>query len=219
MRFQRQILVAAFGLGLMACAGESGPTEVLEPEDLDPMGGEAGKAEAWNRANNPAYVDSTFLMAVNPLPVRGGATTAPIPGDYWAVAHDNLNVKWDGASSLSPAAKYAKAFNQPGVPDEISLANGVKGHTERKACTTNSDCTDLKDGSICAESYDKQAKRCIPTWWGICHGWAPYALSEAAATRPVTRHTASTARCPRSSVASGSPRKCHHCPARTADHG
>jgi hypothetical protein len=63
----------------------------------------------------------------------------------------------------------------------------VKSASSRKACTTTADCADLMDGSECAEAYDGSVKRCIPTWWGICHGWAPYALSEPAAKAPVTR--------------------------------
>jgi hypothetical protein len=29
---------------------------------------------------------------------------------------------------------------------------------------------------------------CIPTWWGLCHGWAPYAIAEPAAVNPVVHN-------------------------------
>ena len=174
-------------MGCLAGCVDQPEDEVLEPEDQDPIGAEDGKFEAWNSANNPAYVDSTFIQYAHQLPLSGGREKAPVPGDYWATYHDSLNVKWDGSTSLSPAEKYGKAFNRANVQDLVSQANGVKGASWRKECTTSADCSDQMDGSDCASSYDGLMKRCIPTWWGICHGWAPYALMEPAAKNPVTR--------------------------------
>src|SRR5262249_55388499 len=109
-------------------------------------------------------------------------------GSYWPVYQDNLNVKWDGV--MSPAEKYARAFgkNVTDVEDNVSMANGVKGHSERTSCNSSSDCSSLNDGSECAAAYDGSVKRCIPTWWGICHGWSPYAISEPAAKQSVTKN-------------------------------
>ncbi len=177
-------VAGAASLSLAACAADDG--DDLEPEDMDPIGDEDGKFEAWNSANNPSYVDSTFILYAHQLPLEGTGQT-PIPGDYWATAADNLNVKWDGSTSLSPAGKWGKAFNKPTTENNISLYHGVKSSTWRKACATDSDCSDQMDGSICAKSFDNAEKRCIPTWWGICHGWAPYALREPAARNPVTK--------------------------------
>src|SRR5262249_37762169 len=146
----------------------------LEPEDQDPLGADDGKFEAWNAANNPSSGDSTFILYAHQLPTEGRGAT-PIPGDYWATASDNLNMKWAGATSMAPGEKWGKAFNRPATQNNISTYNGVKAATWRKACTADSDCTDQMDGSICAKSFDNAEKRCVPTWWGICHGWSPYA--------------------------------------------
>lgn len=174
--------LAAVGLSLnlAACAGVGDEAE-LEPEDLV---GDDGKADEWNRANNPAYVDSNFLYFAHQLPVSGEAAQTPWPGDYWATARDMLNHKWD--SSGSPAEKWAAAFGRADTPEQVSKANGVKSADWRKTCETNADCTDLKDGSSCVASYDGAVKKCIPGWWGICHGWAPAALAEPAPQKPVT---------------------------------
>lgn len=180
-------LAAAASLSFAAC-GEMEDEADLEPEDVDPMAAGDGKFEAWNSANNPAYVDSNFLYYAHQLPVTGAAERTPWPGDYWGTAWDTLNKEWD--NGLSPAEKWAKAFNRPATQEQISVNNGVKSATWRKACTTNADCTSEMDGSICASSYDGNEKRCIPTWWGICHGWAPGAIAEPAAVNPVTRTAA-----------------------------
>lgn len=188
MRLLGIVIMGALLTG--ACTNEPNDLTGPEGEDLDPSAGD-GKFEAWNSANNPAYIDGTFLLYAHQLPLSGSGKD-PIPSDYWAVARDNLNVKWDGPSSLSAAQKYGKAFGKSDTPKQVSLANGVLGHTERKTCTSDSQCSDLNDGSICAHpatgnASDDATARCIPTWWGICHGWAPYALSEPVAKDPVTK--------------------------------
>src|SRR5687768_16151678 len=105
--FHRKLIfllaASSFALG---CAADGEPDALLEPEERDPFA-EDGKFEAWNAANNPAYVDDTFLYFVSQLPVAGAAPD-PIPSDYWATAYDSLNRRWDGSDSLSPAQKYAK---------------------------------------------------------------------------------------------------------------
>ncbi len=178
------LALAALGLG--ACGSAPDAMDDLDPEDRDPLAVQ-GKAEAWDSANNPAYVDTGFLYAVSQLPTSGAGPT-PIPGSYWPVYQDNINVKWEG--SMSPAEKYTRAFDKDvgTILDAVLEANGVKGHTERKTCDTSADCADQNDGSECATAYDDSVKRCIPTWWGICHGWAPYALSEPQAKTAVTRN-------------------------------
>ena len=179
----RVSLAAMLALGVAACNG--GPAgEVLEPEDEETLDGE-GKAEAWNQANNPASVDSNFAYYVHQLPMEGHGPV-PIPGDYWATQRDTLNHRWDGEESLSPSEKYAKAFNRPDVPTRMTQEHGIES-SGAKVCTTSTDCADEKDGSSCAIPRGATTGRCIPGWWGICHGWAPYALMEPAARNPVTK--------------------------------
>ncbi len=176
------VLVA--GLGMAGCGA---PEPSLDNEE-DVM--DDGKYEAWNRANNPAYVDSTFVYEVDRLPVAGESANKPIPGDYWATARDSINVRWDGDSSLSPAEKVEKAFNLTGFSKAVTDNFGIYGHG-RKECKESSECEDQKDGSSCVTprgaTGDKPG-RCIPGWWGICHGWSPFALSERAPVKEVTKN-------------------------------
>jgi hypothetical protein len=145
--------------------------------------------ETWNPANNPMLVDATFKLNVKDIPVTGRAALDPIPADYWATYKDNINVRWDGESSMSAAEKYGKAFGVSGVEDAVSSNYGIdSGAGWRKSCTDSSQCADLKDGSTCAMRRGQTKGYCIPTWWGICHGWAPYAISEPAAKKPVTHN-------------------------------
>ncbi len=150
--------------------------------------------EKWNRQNNPAHVDDNFKYNVGELPLTGQSKLEPIPADYWATYHDSINATWDG-DSPSPATKFGEAFGIDGLEDIISRNYGIdKYRGSRKSCKTSSDCSDLEDGSSCSrragEVSDPDTEGyvdgvCIPSWWGICHGWAPYAISEPAAVNPV----------------------------------
>jgi hypothetical protein len=175
-------------IGFVGCGAPGGVGE-LEPEDLV-EDVDDGKYEAWNSANNPAYVDNSFVYEVDQLPPQGETATPPWSGDYWATYKDSLNIKWDGADSLSPAQKVEAALGKAGFPKAITDNYGIYGHG-RKSCNETSECSDLKDGSQCvkpAGAEGDKAGRCIPTWWGICHGWAPAAIAEPAPVRPVEKN-------------------------------
>ncbi len=192
MRMLRSLVcISSAALFLSACSnsdggdGSTNPEDQLEPEDLAGANGD-GKFDAWNSANNPAYVDPNFAYFVHQLPVEGHGPV-PIPGDYWATQSDNLNHEWDGAGS-SPAEKYATAFNAPEVPANITKYHGIESATSQKVCTQGgNECSGADDGS-CAIPKGATTGRCIPGWWGICHGWSPYAFSEPAAVNPVTHN-------------------------------
>lgn len=188
VRHISSVLVTLF---IAACSGGgddggSTPEDQLEPEDQVGLDGE-GKFDAWDYANNPANVDPNFAYFVHQLPLEGHGPV-PIPGDYWATQHDNLNYEWDGAGS-SPAEKYAKAFGKANVPANITKYHGIESATYQKECTQGgNECAGSTDGGSCAIPKGATKGRCIPGWWGICHGWAPYALSEPAAKNPVTKN-------------------------------
>lgn len=183
-------LCTAAGLGLsgIALVGGCGAPE-LDPEEVEVV--ENAKSDAFRGRDNPAYAGETFIYDPADLPVEAHTPAVPIAGDYWAVYKDSINVRWNG-DEMSPAEKVEKAFNLPGFAKYVTENFGVyqDGFT---ACATNEDCKDETDKTAeCAkprvpETSDKPG-RCVPTWWGICHGWAPYAVSEPAPKNSVTRN-------------------------------
>ena len=185
-------LVWAVGLGgLVGCVDgpvdsgnlvdEDKPSvDQTKPETID------AKQEAWGSADAPGIFGGTLEYNFAKLPTAGEAANIPWAGNYWPVYQDSINDKWDGANSQSPSAKYGQAFGVTGIEDAVSKAHGIDAQTSRKACTTNADCTSLKDGSKCAMRPGKDSGRCIPTWWGICHAWAPAAILVAEPKYPVT---------------------------------
>jgi hypothetical protein len=145
-----------------------------------------GKAEAWGPNDAPGGFNPNLEYRLASLPLEGQATNIPWAGNYWPTYQDNINHKWDGPASQSPATKFGAAFNVSGVETAVSQNHGIDANTNRKACTQDSECTELKDGSKCAKREGQTSGRCIPTWWGICHAWTPAAILLPEPKYPVT---------------------------------
>ncbi|TMW58953.1 hypothetical protein Poli38472_007098 [Pythium oligandrum] len=111
---------------------------------------------------------------------KGEFKPAPWPSSYWPVYEDSINYQWE-AGQASPAEKYATAFglNVKDFMNKISANNGIDRHAGYvRTCKTNDDCASLNDGSTCARRTGSNKGYCIPTWWGICHAWAPASMLE-----------------------------------------
>jgi len=182
MKNQTTFALAVALLGAAACI--SGDDED-KPDVSDVKGGPDGKAEAWGSSDDPALFHRTLEYRLSELPRQGAATSAPWTGSYWPVAHDSINYRWDGSGSESPAAKYGRAFGVSGVEAAVSRYHGIESQWSRRACTSDDACS-AERGEICARRSGESSGRCIPTWFGICHAWAPAAILVPEPRRPVT---------------------------------
>jgi hypothetical protein len=173
-------LVATFGVA--GCAME----DDLKPDADDTKGGTDGKAEAWGSSDSPAMFSSSLEYRLAELPKTGQATKIPWAGNYWPTYKDNINDKWDGASTQAPSTKYGAAFGVTGVENAVSKYHGIDS-TTGKSCTANTDCDSAK-GEACAKRDGATTGKCTPTWFGICHAWAPGAILTAEPKYPVTHN-------------------------------
>ncbi|KAE9308922.1 hypothetical protein PR003_g20632 [Phytophthora rubi] len=104
------------------------------------------------------------------------ASTAPWPGSYWPTFQDGINHVWRHGEA--PASeKYAKAFDLDAadLKNKISANNGIDSCHTNTVCSSDADCS---SGVPCAKREGASSGYCIPTWYGICHAWAPAALLE-----------------------------------------
>ncbi|KAL3657961.1 hypothetical protein V7S43_017166 [Phytophthora oleae] len=126
---------------------------------------------------------------ITKLPTKYQHDPIPWPSSYWPVYADSINYRW-AKGKPSPAEKYAEAFGYDAkeLMDAISAKNGIDSQTKRLACTGDAECKALKDGSVCAKRDGKTSGHCIPTWFGICHAWAPAAILEAEPSCAVERN-------------------------------
>ncbi|HUH01324.1 MAG TPA: hypothetical protein VML75_04970, partial [Kofleriaceae bacterium] len=180
-------LVLAAGMGLApACMIdedlEKPTTDDTKTDDSD------SKAEAWNNANSPSGFAANLEHKLAALPADGVASNRPWAANYWPTYQDSINHRWAGASSDSPAMKYQKAFGGTNVEDKVSQYYGVDRYkSSRTACTTSSQC-DSAIGESCAKRTGATEGVCIPTWWGICHAWAPLAVMHPEPLHEVTHN-------------------------------
>lgn len=177
--------VLCFSLIFAGCTEQSG-----KPDSDNTKGGADGKSERWGSSDDPALFSSDLNYTFAELPEVGEATLIPWAGSYWPVYEDSINKKWDGGDSLSPAAKFGEAFGIDNIEDAVSADHGIDAQRGRRTtCTTTSDCNSVI-GEVCSfrdgEEGDEDRGVCIPTWWGICHAWAPVAILQPEPKRPVT---------------------------------
>ncbi len=161
-----------------ACAPDD---RVSEGEGLSSV----GQAESWTYRDDPEIFSGDLEYSFAALPVQGEASQIPWAGSYWPVYQDAINYRWDGVNSDSPAKKYEKAFALSGVEDAVSREHGIDSNSHRTACTSDSECNESL-GENCAKRYGQSDGYCIPTWWGLCHGWAPGSILEPEPVNEVT---------------------------------
>jgi hypothetical protein len=181
--------LSAFALGGCAGAGVDGT-----PPQLDKSLTKGGKADEWGPSDDPSLFSNNLEYRLEALPMEGEAENIPWTGSYWPVYEDSINKKWNGSSSKSPAAKFGEAFGITDLENKVSQHHGIDHfRSSRKECESSSDCdgdTQAAKGS-CAKregAADDEKGVCIPTWWGICHAWAPAAILEPEPKYPVTKN-------------------------------
>jgi hypothetical protein len=176
--------LALLAFGTTACQGSQGSENEAYVKDSPGTAKDVGKADAWGYLDNPARLNANLEYVLDDLPLDGEAERIPWPGSYWPTHQDSINHRWDGENSMSPAEKYEKAFELSGIEDYVSRSWGVDAHTSRPTCESSSDCSDGQ----CAKRRGETSGHCIPTWWGVCHAWAPAAIMEPEPLHPVTKN-------------------------------
>jgi hypothetical protein len=187
----RTMIVALTGLSFAftGCGG-SGVDGTPAPLDEFAQKGQNGKTDEWGPSDDPRLFSDTLEYSLDRLPKEGEAANIPWAGSYWPVYEDAINHRWDG-DNPSPAAKYGEAFGISDIEDKVSAAHGIENAgTHRQSCKETSDCT-ASDPGKCVKrrgAGEDEEGVCVPTWWGICHAWAPAAILEPEALHPVTKN-------------------------------
>ena len=140
--------------------------------------------EAWGASDAPSLLDPDFNYKLSELPGAGAAAKTPWAGSYWPTYRDGINHRWAGATTKSAAKKYELAFGKTDVEDAVSAHSGVDSLSS-SSCTSDAQC-DPDNGSVCARRVGVTSGHCSPTWFGICHAWAPAAILEVEPKHAVT---------------------------------
>jgi hypothetical protein len=184
----RAIVLTLIGLAACATPAPQGPAsfddfDVTEygnekPDDVEPT-------VAWGSSDDPSLFDDNLEYNVDELPLTGEAESIPWIASYWPVYQDSINHRWDGEDTKSPSEKYAEAFGVSDFVDKVSKEHGIEKYTNRTSCTEYEDCNSAMSES-CGKRPGEESGYCIPTWWGICHAWAPASILEPEPEQAVT---------------------------------
>ncbi len=175
------LIIALFGCVFAGCNDEPRETEPPERREM------SSAPVAWGEIDRPTILSPDMNFVFAELPLEGEAEKIPWAGSYWPTYLDSLNDRWAGAEVLSPAEKFAQAFDRPGLTDNISRIYGIDSHPDNKPCTEAGECNAVK-GEACAKRQGQETGRCIETWFGICHAWGPAAVKEYEPLRAVTHN-------------------------------
>lgn len=211
MKLDKLLLASAATVGLAACAADSdsGAPDPVDNSQVEIIGKESGKEDAWNSRNNPEifarFLGKELVYTLADLPKKGEAANTPWAGDYWATYKDSTNHRYLGNTELSPLEKYDVAFNGWEVPAGFmdlrpydpanceagfdadyyrSLGPAARFMSENKG---NKKARDLvyRNGADSEPVCDQAVKDAVETWWGLCHAWAPAAMLEPEPLHPV----------------------------------
>src|SRR5262249_41204602 len=138
--------------------------------------GSAAQPERWSNEDRPSDFASHLERRASALPSSGEAEPIPWPGSYWPTSKDSINYRWDGSSSRSPVEKYEAAFGLSGLEDAVSAHYGIDSLTGSDECGEGHEGHRCKKGESCAKRRGATSGRCVPTWFGLCHGWAAAAI-------------------------------------------
>lgn len=145
----------------------------------------ARQSERWSSDGDPGLLAHDLARIAGALPASGEAATSPWAGSYWPSWKDSINHRWAGADTPSPAEKYQLAFGGEGVEDKVSETEGIDSFEDAKACTKRKDCA---SGEACGKRRGAASGRCVPTWYGLCDGWAAAAILFPEPVHAVVRH-------------------------------
>lgn len=155
------------------------------PETSSGAGEETGSAEQperWSDRDDPSLFSQDVERRAAAIPRSGEASPIPWPGHYWPMSQDSINARWNGPRSSSAAKKYEQAYGVSGVEDAVSRLYGIDSRPQSEACSAAQAC---ESGEVCGKRAGASSGRCVPTWYGMCHGWAAAATLFPEPDRPV----------------------------------
>lgn len=126
--------------------------------------------EAWNANNDPVNLRTQYEVQLDKLPLSGELTTKPWTDSYWPSWRGGLADRWFDETSTLTAFEYklhTKENLEKMTSDELARLSPAEkydifnGRYDYPLVRYERERTNPKD----------------PTWYGLCHGWAPAAIN------------------------------------------
>jgi len=141
----------------------------------------AHTSEAWNQVNDPALI-GVREQNLRALPTSGQVSADKMPwrGYWWPTSHGGISSRWRFEGQGASYKNFLYPLLSPTAAAQLSVAQlaGLSPSEKYDLYTGRTDfplTTALRNATLHDVVNDQ-----IPTWHGICHGWAAAATSEEA---------------------------------------
>lgn len=153
------VTAAAVTIVVAGCgrAARTSPLDVSSP------------AEAWNASNDPRNLRGAYQVELASLPKEGELTRKPWTDTYWPSYRGGIASRW----------------NDPSRPDAFTYP--LQGEAQLRGMSlaerANLSPAEKYDAFVGRFDYPlvayerRRTSPDDPTWFGLCHGWAPAALN------------------------------------------
>lgn len=133
---------------------------------------------AWDNANKPEQFEFNYETKISELPKSGKLSLQPWSGDYWATYKGGISYRWNDKSA-SKVEKYSyDLIDMDKLTDkEIAKLSPAEkydlliGATNYPLTNHERERTGILKTVPGSSEYVQGHK--IPTWFGLCHAWAP----------------------------------------------
>jgi len=125
----------------------------------------------WMKRDDPGKLITEYESNISALPIAGKLKRKPWSGDYWATYRGGITFRWLQSKGVNPFRDNRIKYDHPDAkkltPKEIDLLSPAEKFDLYKG---DYDWTLTK---LERKRTKVMTKKNIPTWWGLCHAWAP----------------------------------------------
>ena len=141
--------------------------------------------EAWNELNAPQIITGADMVTkFSKLPLSGVVKMKGWSDTYWPTYQGGISFRWqtdEFGYDLIPGNTTGKTFDTASPAEKYDLALGRFDFPTVMSERQRTEVMKTVEGSP-----EYQAGFEIPTWYGLCHGWAPASQNFQEPTKPVT---------------------------------
>jgi ankyrin repeat protein len=140
----------------------------------------------WDQYNDPELMKIDYQRNFDKLPLFGELTKKPWNGNYWPTHKGGITYRWHQPRAEDPTDTNPRFHYEVLTPEAIDSANLeilspaekydlFMGRDDFPLTTYEKKRTKINLIDPESEEYDEEFE--IPNWEGLCHAWAPAALS------------------------------------------
>jgi hypothetical protein len=163
---QQKILSCSLFALLVSCGSQESPNSLKE---------------AWDQPNRPERFAGNYEFNLDKLPTQGESGTARWSGDYWASYKGGLAHRWNAGGDLSQTAAYILPQREALRSMDLKSLSPAEKYDiysgDYSFSLTRLERARTRVLATIPGTAEFVPGFSIPSWEGLCHGWAPASIS------------------------------------------